>query len=136
MEKGGLANWLNIGLTHNFAWNVCTKSGPMWYQLLRWCNIYFVRFILDLTWLWISVHYIVVIFIFHIGTHSNVPWNRNLISESTQNQFNICPIYIKPHTKFESSPSIGVPRWLGPNSKWQTDVQGDSNIWPTCCVGV
>ena len=36
-------------------WNACTKSEPLRYQLLRWCNIYFARFILVLTWVWIGL---------------------------------------------------------------------------------
>ena len=28
-------------LTHYIVWNACAKSGPLRYQLLWWCNIYF-----------------------------------------------------------------------------------------------
>ena len=44
----------NLDFPHHFVWNACRKSGPLWYQQLQWCNIYFARFILDLTWLWME----------------------------------------------------------------------------------
>ena len=83
MEEGGLAP-VKPRLTHHFVWNASQD------HLFWWCYIYFVRFILDLTWSdYCSVIFLLPLFeiletIIHAKEFFHQNWSANVIHHYIQ----------------------------------------------------